>query len=232
MPSPDRILVFAAVSALLIVVPGPSVLFVVGRALAHGRRTALASVAGNAAGALLLVAAVAAGVGGLVERSVAVYTAVKLAGAVYLIWLGVRAIRHRGSLRAALATPATAPASASASASDSASGSASASASGVLRAMGEGLLVGVSNPKTVVFFAAVLPQFVDRGAGHTVLQMLLLGVVFNLIALVSDSVWGMAAAGARAWFARSPRRMAAIGGVGGLTMIGLGVTVAVTGRKD
>jgi threonine/homoserine/homoserine lactone efflux protein len=230
MPSPDRILVFAAVSALLIVVPGPSVLFVVGRALAHGRRTALASVAGNAAGALLLVAAVAAGVGGLVERSVAVYTAVKLAGAVYLTWLGVRAIRHRGSLRAALATPATAPASASASASDSASGS--ASASGVLRAMGEGLLVGVSNPKTVVFFAAVLPQFVDRGAGHTVLQMLLLGVVFTLIALVSDSVWGMAAAGARAWFARSPRRMAAIGGVGGLTMIGLGVTVAVTGRKD
>jgi threonine/homoserine/homoserine lactone efflux protein len=219
MPPADRILLFAAVSALLIIVPGPSVLFVIGRALAHGRRTALASVVGNTAGALLLVAAVAAGIGSVVERSVAVYTGVKLAGAAYLIWLGVKAIRNRGSLSAALA--------ASADESDPAGSRTSA-----LRAMGEGLLVGVTNPKTVVFFAAVLPQFVNREGGHTVLQMLLLGVVFNLIALVSDSLWGVAAAGARSWFARSPRRIAAVGGFGGLTMIGLGVTVAVTGRKD
>jgi threonine/homoserine/homoserine lactone efflux protein len=83
-----------------------------------------------------------------------------------------------------------------------------------------------------VFFAAVLPQFVDPAQGHVTGQMLLLGLVFNVIALASDSVWGMGASVARAWFARSPRRLAAVGRVGGLSMIGLGVTVAVTGRKD
>jgi threonine/homoserine/homoserine lactone efflux protein len=84
----------------------------------------------------------------------------------------------------------------------------------------------------MVFFAAVLPQFVHRGSGHVVAQMLLLGLVFNVLALACDSVWGLAAATARDWFARSPRRLSLVGGAGGLTMMGLGVTVAVTGRKD
>ncbi|MGP4092513.1 LysE family translocator, partial [Streptomyces sp. KR55] len=79
---------------------------------------------------------------------------------------------------------------------------------------------------------AVLPQFVDRAQGHVVVQMLLLGLVFNIIAVVFDSLWGLTAATARDWFARSPRRLSLVGGVGGLTMIGLGFTVAVTGRKD
>lgn len=92
--------------------------------------------------------------------------------------------------------------------------------------------MGVANPKTIVFFAAVLPQFVDRGQGHVVAQMLLLGLVFNAIALASDSVWGLTAATARTWFARSPRRLSLIGGAGGLTMIGLGIGVAATGRTD
>lgn len=103
---------------------------------------------------------------------------------------------------------------------------------GGLRTLGEGFAVGVANPKTMVFFAAVLPQFVDRAQGHVPVQMLLLGLVFNVIALVSDSVWGLVASAARDWFARSPRRLSAVGGVGGLAMIGLGVTVAATGRKD
>nr|WP_007506848.1 MULTISPECIES: LysE family transporter [Pseudofrankia] len=89
-----------------------------------------------------------------------------------------------------------------------------------------------ANPKTIVFFAAVLPQFVDRGQGHVAPQMLLLGLVFNVIAVVSDSAWGLVAATARGWFARSPRRLSLVGGLGGLTMVGLGVTVAATGRKD
>lgn len=95
-----------------------------------------------------------------------------------------------------------------------------------------GFAVGVANPKTMVFFAAVLPQFVDRSQGHVSAQMLLLGLVFNVIAVVFDSAWGLVAASARSWFANSPRRLALVGGVGGLTMIGLGVTVAATGRKD
>jgi threonine/homoserine/homoserine lactone efflux protein len=218
MMSADRLLAFAAVSFLLIIIPGPSVLFVVGRALAHGRNVALITVAGNALGAYVLVAAVALGVGAVLERSVVVFTVLKLAGAAYLVHLGLKAWRQRGSLRDAVA--------------DVRAGAATGAAHGRLRTFGEGFAVGVTNPKTLVFFAAVLPQFVDRGHGHAAAQMLLLGLVFNLIALVSDSVWGMTAAGARDWFARSPRRLSMVGGAGGLSMIGLGVAIAVTGNKD
>ncbi|MFG3100810.1 LysE family translocator [Streptomyces sp. NPDC048182] len=212
MVSTDRLVAFAAMSFLLIVVPGPSVLFVVGRALAQGRRAALTTVLGNTLGAYVLVAAVALGVGSVVARSAVVFTCLKLAGAAYLVRLGLKAWRERRSPLGVLAGD--------------------GEARGALRTLGEGFVVGVSNPKTIVFFAAVLPQFTDRGRGHLTLQMLLLGLVFNAIAIASDSVWGLAAASARDWFARSPGRLSLIGGIGGLTMIGLGVTVAATGRKD
>lgn len=212
MASFDRLAAFALVSLVLVVIPGPSVLFVIGRALAHGRRVALTSVAGNTLGSYVLVAAVALGVGPVVERSALLFAALKLAGAAYLVYLGVKAVRQRRGL-------AMAPGDAGA-------------ARGALRTLGEGFVVGVSNPKTMVFYAAVLPQFVDRPAGHVTVQMLLLGLVFNVIALVSDSAMGLAAAAARSWFARSPRRLSLVGGAGGLAMIGLGVTVAATGRAD
>ncbi|MEU1042458.1 LysE family translocator [Streptomyces sp. NPDC005907] len=213
MVSSDRLPAFVAMSFLLIVIPGPSVLFVIGRALAHGRRAALITVVGNTLGAYVLVVAVALGVGAVVERSVLVFTALKLLGAAYLIHLGVKAVRQRGSLHASVTGERPV-------------------AHGTLRTLWDGFAVGVANPKTVVFFAAVLPQFVDRGQGHVPVQMLVLGLVFNVIALASDSVWGLAAATTRSWFARSPRRLSLIGGVGGLTMIGLGVAVAANGRKD
>ena len=83
-----------------------------------------------------------------------------------------------------------------------------------------------------MFFAAVLPQFADRSAGHMTAQLLVLGVLFAGIALISDSAWALAAGSARAWLGRSPRRLELIGGTGGLVMIGLGVTLAATGRKE
>ncbi|MFF1568522.1 LysE family translocator [Streptomyces sp. NPDC058293] len=212
MVSSDRLLAFAAMSFLLIVIPGPSVLFVIGRALSQGRRAALTTVVGNTLGAYVLVVAVALGVGAVVERSVLVFTTLKLVGAAYLVYLGVKAVRQRRSLHAAFTGDGV--------------------AHGSLRTLWEGFAVGVANPKTIVFFAAVLPQFVNRGQGHVTLQMLLLGLVFNVIAVVSDSVWGLVAATTRSWFARSPRRLGIVGGVGGLTMIGLGVTAAATGRAD
>ncbi|WP_433081283.1 LysE family translocator [Dactylosporangium sp. CA-052675] len=212
MVSADRLLAFAAMSFLLILIPGPSVLFVIGRALAHGRRAALTTVVGNTFGACMLVVAVALGIGSVVERSVVIFTVLKLAGAAYLVYLGVKAWRERDSMQASFADAEV--------------------THGGLRTFWEGFTVGVSNPKTIVFFAAVLPQFVDRGQGHVAVQMLMLGLVFNAIAIVSDSMWGLVAATARDWFARSPRRLSLVGGVGGLTLIGLGVTVAVTGRKD
>ncbi len=85
---------------------------------------------------------------------------------------------------------------------------------------------------SAVFFAAILPQFVERARGDVTAQMLLLGTVFALIATISDSAWSLVASGARAWFGRSPRRMALVGGTGGLAMIGLGITLAVTGRRN
>jgi len=92
-------------------------------------------------------------------------------------------------------------------------------------------MVGVTNPKAFILFGALLPQFVSRPAGHVPAQMLMLALVSVAIGLASDSVWGFTASAARAWFARSPRRLALVGGAGGLAMIGVGVTVAVTGRK-
>lgn len=212
MMSADRLVAFAVMSFLLIVVPGPSVLFVIGRALAQGRRAALITVAGNTLGAYALVVAVAFGIGSVVERSVLIFTALKFAGAAYLIYLGVKAWRERRSLPA------------EAVGDDSAHGG--------LRTLWDGFAVGATNPKTIVFFAAILPQFVDRAQGHVVVQMLLLGLVFNLIAVFFDSVWGLTASATRDWFARSPQKLSLVGGIGGLTMIGLGVTVAVTGRKE
>jgi threonine/homoserine/homoserine lactone efflux protein len=156
--------------------------------------------------------AVAFGVGALVERSVAIFTVIKLAGAAYLVYLGVQAIRHRGSLRAALEV--------------------AAQPRSLGRILSDGIAVGATNPKVIVFFAAVLPQFVNRSAGHVQVQMLLLGSVFLAIAVVCDSSWALAAGSARSWLARSPRRLEMVGGAGGLAMIGIGASLALTGRKD
>jgi threonine/homoserine/homoserine lactone efflux protein len=94
------------------------------------------------------------------------------------------------------------------------------------------VLVGLTNPKAAVFFGAILPQFVDRSSGHVPLQMILFATMFSAMALVCDCSWGLVAGTARDWFARSPRRLAMVGGAGGLAMVGLGVGIAVTGRKD
>jgi threonine/homoserine/homoserine lactone efflux protein len=103
MVSADRVVAFAAMSLVLIVVPGPSVFFVIGRALAQGRRAVLTTVVGNTLGAYVVVVAVAVGIGAVVERSAVAFTLLKLAGAAYLVYLGIKAVRARGSLSAGLA---------------------------------------------------------------------------------------------------------------------------------
>ncbi|MFD8194010.1 LysE family translocator [Streptomyces wuyuanensis] len=242
MVSADRVLAFAAMSLLVIVIPGPSVLFVIGRALAHGRRTAVATALGNVVGSYALVVAVALGVGSLVETSAAVFLAVKFAGAAYLVHLGVRAFLHRGELRvpAAAAGPGDGgPAEGTGTAGQQARPGGGGRdrtpadrARGDLRTLVDGAVVGVTNPKGIVFFAAVLPQFVDRSQGGVTAQMLVLGLVPITIGLFTDTLWGLGAAAARNWFARSERRLSLVGGAGGVAMIGLGVTVAATGRAD
>lgn len=201
---------FLAVVAVLIVVPGPSVVFVVGRGVALGRRAALATAVGNNAGVLIQVVLVAFGLGAVVARSIVVFSVLKFAGALYLIFLGVQTWRRRGEL-AVTDGQQRSPTSA-------------------LRVARQGFVVGVSNPKGFLIFSAVLPQFVDRSAGHVTPQLLLLGVVCAAVALVSDSAWGLLAGTARDWFRGSPRRLSAIGAVSGTVMVGLGVRLALTGR--
>ena len=207
-----HLLAFTLTAFVLIAIPGPSVLFTVSRAIALGRAAGVATVAGNTVGAFAQVVAVAFGIGPLVERSVAVFTVLKLAGACYLMFLGVQAIRHRRSLAAALG--------------------AEVERKTTVRMMLDGFAVGATNPKVIVFFAAMLPQFVDRQAGDVPVQIIALGAIFAGIALLSDSTWALAAGTVRAWLSSSPRRLAALGGTGGLLMIGIGARLALTGRND
>ena len=207
----ENLWAFVIASVVLIVIPGPSVLFVIGRSLALGRLGGLLSVVGNAIGMVPLVAAVALGVGALVAQSVVVFTIIKFVGAAYLVYLGVQAIRHR------------------ADAADAVNGQAPPRSH--WRQLGEGFIVGVTNPKTIAFFVAVLPQFVSFSAGAIPMQLFELGVVFIVLALICDSVWALAASAARDWFARSPQRASHLAATGGVMMIGLGGVLALSGNK-
>ena len=211
MLTPDQVIAFGVAALILIAIPGPSVVFVIGRALAYGRGVALASVVGNSLGLLTIVFLVALGLGVVVEESIVVFQVLKLAGAAYLMYLGVEAVRHRKEFL-------TQDQSASAG-----------KAMTWRRAIRQGYVVGVSNPKAFMILAAVLPQFVDRATGHVQLQLLLLGLLAFVIGLVSDSTWALVASQLRQWFVRSPRRGEAVGAVGGASMIGLGVGLALTG---
>ncbi|MFY9652483.1 LysE family translocator [Trebonia sp.] len=207
-----HLLAFTVTALVLIAIPGPSVLFTVSRAITLGRGAGVATVAGNTVGAFTQVVAVAFGIGPLVERSVALFTVLKLAGAAYLVFLGVQAIRHRQSLAEALG--------------------ATIEQKTTTRIVIDGFTVGVTNPKVIVFFAAMLPQFVDRQAGNVPVQIIALGAIFAGIALISDSTWALAAGTVRNWLGRSQRRLELIGGVGGLAMIGIGARLALTGRNN
>lgn len=201
----SNVVAFCLAAIPLIMIPGPTVLFVIGRSLALGRTGGLLSVVGNAIGALVIAIAVALGVGVLVEQSPLAFTIIKFAGAGYLIYLGIQAIRHRHDA-ARRATAETA-------------------ARSKLRLLWEGFVVGITNPKTLVFLIAVLPQFVDYPSGDIPMQLAILGALFVAIALVSDGTWALAAGVARDWFARSPTRLAALSAIGGTLIIAIGITL-------
>lgn len=206
----DQLLGFGLAALVVIVIPGPSVVFVVGRALAYGQRVALASVVGNTAGLFVVMSLVCVGLGALVASSEVVFTSVRLVGAAYLVWLGVQAWRHRGALVVADGSP--------------------AATLDVATAVRQGFLVGVSNPKGFIIFAAMLPPFVERDAATPVpLQMLLLGAVAVVLGLVCDGLWASAAGRARDWFVASEARGRMLGAVGGTSMILLGVAMAALG---
>jgi threonine/homoserine/homoserine lactone efflux protein len=214
MVTMDQALAFGLVALVVIAIPGPSVVFTVARALTYGRAVALTNVVGNSLGLLTALLLVVLGLGQIVATSELVYQLVKIGGAVYLVYLGVQALRHRHAI------------------SVSGEGDEAATPLAPLTALRQGFMVGFTNPKGYVMFVALLPQFLDRSRGHASLQMLLLGLIAFVIGLLSDSLWAIMASQLRRWFNASPQRGRALGTVGGMSMIGLGVAVAVGGRPD
>lgn len=217
--STSQVITFSLAAALLIAAPGPSVLFVIGRALALGRFAAWLSAVGNAVGTFLLAAVVAVGLGPLLQRSETLLLVVKLLGAGYLMVLGLRALRSAGSG----ALPTTLQKD---------TFSMSRMRVGRMRVVREGLVVGVLNPKSLVFFSAALPQFVNPERGAVPVQIAMLGLIFATIALILDSGWALFAGSARGWFAKDPRRIRRTTQTGGIVMIGLGGGLAIeTARR-
>lgn len=212
MPPTDRMFEFLVASFIIILVPGPSVLFTVARAIAWGRAVALMTVLGNALGMLVMAALVAFGFGPLLERSPLLYASVQWAGGLYLIWLGIDALRRRELHAERMVDQGLV-------------------APELMRTLREGFIVGILNPKSLVFFAAVFPQFVDREAGNVSMQLMVLGLVFALIAVLSDGTWGIVAGSAREWLAGNPQRLVNMRIIGGCVMIGLGLVVLIAAPR-
>jgi threonine/homoserine/homoserine lactone efflux protein len=191
---------------VIILAPGPSVLFVIARAIAWGRTTAVLTVLGNVTGSFVLSSLVALGIGPILQKYHLAYVAVQWGGGLYLIYLGLQAIRQRAVHAADMTnqgpvgpTP--------------------------LASIRDGFWVGVLNPKAIVFFAAVLPQFVDIEGDSVTKQLLFLGLTFCVLAFISDGMWGLLAGTARAWLASSNDRLERLRAFGGSIMMLLGLAV-------
>jgi threonine/homoserine/homoserine lactone efflux protein len=201
---PTRIWEYCIAAMIIILAPGPSVLFVIARAIAWGRATAVATVAGNVTGAFSLSVVVAVGLGPILQRSEIAFISVQVLGGLYLVYLGVTAIKHsqihasdmtnQGDIRPSK-----------------------------WRSMREGFWVGALNPKGIVFFAAILPQFVDREAGSITSQLILMGAIFAFLGFFSDSGWGILAGTIRNWLATELKRLVIMRMTGGIVMVILGL---------
>ncbi len=194
---------FLTLSAVLSAIPGPAVLLATSRAITPGRRSAMWIVLGNALGGLVLLALVVAGLGAIVATSAKLFMAVKVAGACYLLWLGV------GALRAARSGSEDGP-----SATVDVAGGTSRT-----RSVRQGFLVGVANPKSVVSLMAVLPQFVDHSLGHPVAQLLITGLAGGVAQALIETTWVRAAGSLRSWFLGRRRRIRALKAGGGVAMV-------------
>lgn len=206
---PSRLPEYIVAAMVIILAPGPSVLFVIARAIAWGRATAVFTVAGNVTGAFSLSVFVALGLGPVLERSEVAYITVQWGGGLYLMYLGIEAIWKRSVHAADMANQGDI-------------------APSIRRSVRDGFWVGALNPKGVVFFAAVLPQFIDRERGSITAQLIFLGAVFAVLAFVSDGSWGVLAGTARNWLATDSKRLEKLRATGGVIMILLGLQVLVS----
>ena len=199
---------FVLASVAIILVPGPSVMFVIARAVAWGRMTAAITALGNALGMLLLSVFIAVGLGPLLQKYALLLIAVQVLGGMYLIHLGIDAWRHRQEhaddmVKIEEVKP---------------------SSYQILR---QGFTVGALNPKALVFFSAVFPQFVDPDAGSITIQLLIFGAIFTALALLLDGTWGVLVGSSRDWFVTSRNRLVFLRTVGAVVMMALGVGVMI-----
>jgi threonine/homoserine/homoserine lactone efflux protein len=213
MPDMSTLALFAVAAVTLLVIPGPAVLYIVTRSVDQGRAAGLASVGGVHVGTLVHVAAAALGLSALLVSSATAYHAVRWLGAAYLVWLGIRRLRAK----------------------DEPSGSVKgrpASRLGLRRIFAQGVVVNVLNPKTALFFLAFLPQFVDVSRGSVPLQVVVFGVAFVLLGLVSDGTYALLASTGAGWLRRRPGVARTSRLVSGGVLISLGVTTALAGSRS
>jgi threonine/homoserine/homoserine lactone efflux protein len=206
LPEASSLAIFVAAALLLLLTPGPAVLYIVTRSLDQGRRAGLVSMLGVHAGTLVHVLAAAAGLSTLLAASATAFTTVKYLGAAYLVFLGIRRLLDRGA-----ATPAA----------DGRPGD-------LRRAFVDGVVVNVLNPKTALFFLAFLPQFVDVSRGGVGMQILALGLLFMLLGTITDGLYAVAAATAAAWLRGSPGLFSSGRWVSGGMYVGLGLAAALS----
>ena len=206
---PSRLVEYILAAMIIILAPGPSVLFVIARAIAWGRKVAVVTVAGNVTGAFVLSSLVAFGLGPILQRSDLAFAAVQWGGGLYLVHLGIDAIRKRKVHAADMTNQGP-------------------DQPRVFQSVRDGFMVGVLNPKGLVFYAAVLPQFIDRDRGNITGQLLFLGALFSVLAFISDGSWGLLAGTARAWLSGEATRLEKLRATGGAIMILLGTAVIVS----
>lgn len=201
-----NILPFIAFSLVIIAIPGPSVMFAISRALVLGRKGALLTVTGNGIGVLIQALAVSVGLGVLIETNDVLMHTIRLLGAAFLIYLGFNSIRHRRDgldMSAPIEKPKT---------------------KHILR---ESIIVGISNPKTIVFFSAMFPQFVYAANGPVVWQMIELSLIFVVFGISGDAIYAVGAGAARDWFAKNDKRLVTVRVIGGSMILGLGIFTAL-----
>ena len=209
MVIPSRLTEYIVAAMVIILAPGPSVLFVIARAISWGRKTAVFTVAGNVTGSFILSVFVALGLGPILQRSELAYKGVQWGGGLYLMYLGIDAIVHRQIHAADMTNQGN-------------------DAPGIPRSIRDGFWVGALNPKAMVFYAAVLPQFIDRERGSVTSQLILLGAIFSILAFISDGSWGLLAGTARQWLATDSGRLVKLRATGGSIMIFLGFAVLIS----
>jgi threonine/homoserine/homoserine lactone efflux protein len=210
IPELSSLAVFVVAALALLIVPGPAVVYIVARSIHQGRRAGLVSVLGIHVGTLVHIAAATVGLSALVVSSAVAFTAVRIAGAVYLVGLGLWTLFARRAEREV----------------------ALGGERNLRRAFAQGIVVNVLNPKTALFFLAFLPQFVDPDASHPAVQIAFLGVLFAFLGLLTDSLWALAAGTAGGVLRRSRRFAHGQRYVTGTVYVGLGVATALGGGSE